>query len=77
VALSSIDEHAMALMAILVRWPGFQDWSLVADWLSIVGSLDSISLDFGKLNPDFRLRLVLASRSVRCGAGGSADRVSH
>lgn len=51
--LAPIDEHAMALMAILVRWPGHQDWSLVADWLSIVGSLNSVSLNSGKLNPDF------------------------
>lgn len=51
--LAPINQHAMALVAILVRWPDRTDWSLVADWLSIVGSLDSVSLDSEKLNPDF------------------------
>jgi hypothetical protein len=51
--LTPFDEHAIGLMDILVRWPGKEDWELVAEWLAVAGSLDQVTLNSTKLNPDF------------------------
>jgi hypothetical protein len=48
-----IDEHAISLVAILTGWPEPDDWSSVAEWLAVAGSIERVSLNFAKLNPDF------------------------
>lgn len=48
-----LDEHAIGLVDILVRWPGPEDWEAVAEWLAVAGSIDRVSLSSAKLNPSF------------------------
>lgn len=48
-----IDEHAINLISVLSRWPGSRDWDPVAEWLSVAGSLEGVSLNSAKLNPSF------------------------